>query len=90
MFLLLKRRERLAAMWLGVYIFFAVLIFSVPFMIQRGGVAGLNVPLDNLMLSGALLCLSGGLAGKSISPTKQTDRLEPTVIPVPVRGSVDA
>ena len=90
-FLLIKRKEHLAAMWLGVYVFCSVLIFSVPFMIQRGGVAGLNVPLDNLMLSGALLCLSGGLASKSISPTKVTDRLEATVIPaVPVQGAVDA
>lgn len=89
--LLIKRRERQAAMWLGIYVFCSVLIFSVPFMIQRGGVAGLNVPLDNLMLSGALLCLSGSLAGKSINSAKQTDRSEAAVISaVPAHGTVDA
>jgi uncharacterized membrane protein len=90
-FLFIDRREHLASLWLGIYVFCSVLLFSVPFMIQQAGVAGLNVPLDNLMLSGALLCLSAALAGKSISSEKGTDRPEPAVIPsVPVEGTVDA
>jgi len=88
-FLVIKRKERLAAMGLGVFVFCAMLIFSLPYMIQHGGVGGLNLPLDNLMLSGALLCLSGALAGKSISPGKQADRVEPAVISsVPVKSAV--
>lgn len=81
-FLLVKRTARLAAMWLGCFIICMVLICAVPFMIQRGDVAGLNVPLDNLMLSGALLCLSGSLAGKSISPKPEPDQRTTTVVTV--------
>jgi len=89
-FLLIKRKERLAAMWLGVFVFCAMLIFSVPYMIQHGGVAGLNLPLDNLMLSGALLCLSGSLAGKPISPRNEAARSEPAVISsLPAQRTVD-
>jgi uncharacterized membrane protein len=90
-FLLIKRKERLAAMWLGVFVFCATLIFSVPYMIQHGGVGGLNLPLDNLMLSGAFLCLSGGLAGKSISPGNERDHPKPAVLSsVPAKSVVDA
>jgi uncharacterized membrane protein len=81
-FLFIKKRERLAALWLGFFVFFTVLIFSVPFMIQRGDVAGLNVPLDNLMLCGALLCLSSSLAEKSVSPKPEPDQRPTTVVTV--------
>jgi uncharacterized membrane protein len=73
-FLLIKRREHLAATWLGLFVFCVVLIFCVPFAIEQGGgIAALDVPLDTLMFSGALLCLSGSLAGKSISSKNEPD-----------------
>jgi uncharacterized membrane protein len=79
--LLIKRREYWAATWLGGSVSCIVLIFCVPFAIAQGGTVGaLNVPVDTLMFSGALLSVAGGLAGKSISPKNEADRLEPAVI----------
>lgn len=73
-FLLIKRKERLAATWLGLFVFCVVLILCVPYAIEHGGgILALDVPLDTLMFSGALLCLSGGLAGKSISLINEPD-----------------
>lgn len=80
--LLVKRKERLAAMWLGFFVFCTMLIFSVPYMIQYGGVVGLNSPDDNLMLSGALLCLSASLAGKSISAKNEPEHRPAAVVNV--------
>lgn len=82
LFLLGNRKKSLAAMCLGFFIFCTVLIFSVPFMIQHGGVAGLNVPLDNLMFSGALFCLSASFTGKSDSPKSEAVQRPTAVVAV--------
>ena len=59
--LLINRKARLAATWLGLFVLFAVIVFCVPFMVQYasnvGG--GLNVPVDTLLLSGGALSLAG-------------------------------
>lgn len=92
-FLVIKIKERLTAAWLGVFIFGVVLIFCVPFPVTHGGTIGaLNVPVDTLMFSGAVLCLSGSLAAKSIGSRNEADRLEPVVIlsgPVPSEARKD-
>lgn len=82
-FLLIKRNERLAAKWLGLFALCVVLIFCVPYAIQQGGgIQALDVPLDTLMFSGALLCLSRGLAGKSINQENESDHRTATVVTV--------
>jgi len=64
--LLVNKNARLAATWAGLFVLFAVIFFSVPYMFQYGSDIGkgLNVPADNLVLSGALLCLAGSLREK--------------------------
>jgi len=58
--LLINRRARLAATWLGVFVLLTVILFCAPYMVQKGsGIGALNVPLDTLMFSGAILCLAG-------------------------------
>jgi uncharacterized membrane protein len=58
--LLINRKARLAATWLGLFVLFTVIFFCVPYMIQKGsGIGALNVPLDTLLFSGAMLCLAG-------------------------------
>ena len=79
-FLLTKRKEQSAAMWLGIFAFCIVLVFCIPFAIELGGgIAALDVPLDTLMFSGALLCLSLGLAGRPSSPGNESGHTEPAV-----------
>jgi uncharacterized membrane protein len=63
--LLINRKACLAAAWLGVFVLFTVIVFCVPYMVQKGyGIGALNVPLDTLMFSGAILCLAGSLRGE--------------------------
>ncbi|HXB54080.1 MAG TPA: hypothetical protein VN461_04805 [Vicinamibacteria bacterium] len=59
--LLINKAARLAATWSGLFVLLAAILFCVPFLVQQGfdvG-SGLNVPVDNLLFSGALLCLAG-------------------------------
>jgi uncharacterized membrane protein len=72
--LLINKKVRLAATWTGLFVLFAVIVFCVPFMVQHGSniAAGLNVPVDTLLLSGATLCLAGSQREKSSSPNKST------------------
>lgn len=64
--LLIKRKEQVAARCLGLFAVAVVLIFCVPYAVQQGGgILALDLPLDTLMFSGALLCLYRGLAGRS-------------------------
>ena len=73
-FLLIKRNERVAAKWLGLVVFCIVLAFCVPYAIQQGGgILALDVPLDTLMFSGALLCLALGLAARPINQEHEPD-----------------
>jgi hypothetical protein len=48
------------ATWMGLFVLFAVIGCCVPFMVQHGSDigAGLNVPVDTLLFSGASLCLA--------------------------------
>lgn len=61
--LLINKRARVAATWLGVWALFLVVIICVPIMIENLSsiASGLNYPADTLMFSGALLCLAGSL-----------------------------
>jgi uncharacterized membrane protein len=67
--LLIDKKARLAATWVGLFVLFTVLFFCVPYMLQYASNVGpgLNVPADTLMLSGGLLCLAGSLREKSAS-----------------------
>jgi uncharacterized membrane protein len=67
--LLINKKVRLAATWVGLFVLFAVMFFCVPFMLQYGSDIGkgLNVPADTLVLSGGMLCLAGSLREKSAS-----------------------
>jgi len=69
--LLINKKARLAATWVGSFVLFAVVFFCVPYMLQFPSDIGkgLNVPADTLLLSGALLCLAGSLREKSASPS---------------------
>ena len=70
--LLINKKARLAATWIGLFVLFAVIIFNVPLMLQFGSdiVKGLNFPVDTLMLSGGMLCLAVSLREKSASSSK--------------------
>jgi uncharacterized membrane protein len=70
--LLINKKVRLAATWVGLFVLFAVIFFCVPFMFQYGSDIGrgLNVPADTLVLSGGMLCLAGSLREKSASSSK--------------------
>jgi uncharacterized membrane protein len=70
--LLINKKVRLAATWVGLFVLFAVIFFCVPFMLQYGSDIGkgLNVPADTLVLSGGMLCLAGSLREKSASSSK--------------------
>jgi len=70
--LLINQKARLAATWVGLFVLFTVIFLSVPYMLQFASDInrGLNVPADNLMFCGALLCLAASLREKSASPGK--------------------
>jgi len=71
-YLLINQKARLAATWVGLFVLFTVIFLSVPYMLQYASDInkGLNVPADNLMFCGALLCLAASLIEKSASPGK--------------------
>lgn len=68
--LLINKKEKLAATWVGVFVLFSVIVFCVPYMFQYLSDIGkgLNVPADTLLFSGALLGLAGSLREKPASP----------------------
>jgi uncharacterized membrane protein len=72
--LLINRKVRLAATWVGLFVLFAAIFLCVPFMLQYGSDIGrgLNVPADTLVLSGGLLCLAASLREKSASSSGST------------------
>ncbi|MGA8223912.1 MAG: hypothetical protein WB780_19845 [Candidatus Acidiferrales bacterium] len=60
--LILNKRARLAATWIGVWVLFITVVVYGPIMVQNGDIGGgLNPITDTLMYSGALLCLAGSL-----------------------------
>jgi uncharacterized membrane protein len=73
--LLINKKARLAATWMGLFVLFTVIAFCVPFMLQNASNmgsagSGLNVPVDTLLLSGALFCLAASLREEDWSPAK--------------------
>ena len=59
--LIINKKARLAANWIGLWVLFLVIIIYVPIMVQHNfdiGI-GLNPPVDVLLFSGAALCLAG-------------------------------
>jgi uncharacterized membrane protein YphA (DoxX/SURF4 family) len=70
--LLINKKARLAATWIGLFVLFAVIVFNVPLMLQYPSdiVPGLNFPVDTLVLSGGMLCLAESLREKSASANK--------------------
>lgn len=62
--MLINRRVRFAATWVGLFVLLSTVVFCVPIMVQNGSNigAGLNVVVDTLLLSGAALCLAGRCA----------------------------
>jgi len=58
--LIINKKVRLAATWIGVFVLFIAIIVYVPIMVQNGDIGrGLNPLADVLMWSGAALCLAG-------------------------------
>jgi uncharacterized membrane protein len=70
--LLINKKVRLAARGAGLFVFFAVIFFCVPFMLQYASDVGkgLNVPADTLVLSGGMLCL-GWKPARKVGEFKQ-------------------
>jgi uncharacterized membrane protein len=70
--LLINKKARSAATWVGLFVLCVVICFCVPFMLQYGLDVGrgLNVPADTLVLSGGMLCLAGSLREHSASSSK--------------------
>ena len=72
--LVINMKVRLAATWIGLWVFFLTIIIYIPIMVQNNFEVGrgLNPPVDILLLSGAGLCLAGSQrkepAAQRISP----------------------
>lgn len=62
-FLLVGKKTRVAAAWLGYTVLFLILVVYVPMgIVYRGQLAnGFNYPADTLMYCGALLLLAGAM-----------------------------
>jgi len=62
--LLINKSTYLAATWVGLFVLLSTIMFCGPIMVQNGSNigAGLNVVVDTLLLSGAMLCLAGRCA----------------------------
>jgi uncharacterized membrane protein len=61
-FLLVGKKTRAAATWLGLTVLFMVLVVYVPFAVaERASLDGINYFADTLMYCGAILLLAGAL-----------------------------
>jgi uncharacterized membrane protein len=62
--MLMNRSVHLAATSVGLFVLLSTIMFCVPIMVQNGSNigAGLNVVVDTLLLSGAMLCMAGRCA----------------------------
>lgn len=66
MLLLVGRRTRVAATWLGVTVLFVVLVVYVLIeVVERGSLDSLNYLGDTLMYCGAVLLRAGAMPAKS-------------------------
>ena len=61
--LLLNRKTRLATGWVGLFVLLVTVFLCVPYMLPHWSDIGrgLNVPVDTLLMCGALFCLAGSL-----------------------------
>ncbi len=60
--LLIGRKTRAAAAWLGLTVLFMVLVVYVPFgIVERASIEGFNYLADTLMYCGAVLLLAGAM-----------------------------
>jgi len=83
--LLINKRVRLAATWIGLFVLFCTIVFCVPIMVEHGSNigAGLNVVVDTLLLSGAAFCLAGSAGSQAQSQVN----IRPLVQPTQCRGA---
>lgn len=76
--LLVGRKRRAAATWLGATVLWLVLVVYVPIAVmQRASFEGLNYLADTLMFGGALLLLAGAMPGEALR------RIAPAISPQP-------
>jgi uncharacterized membrane protein len=72
--LLLDKKPRAAAAWVGLTVLFVELVVYVPFaVVERASFEGINYLGDTLMYSGAVLLLAGAMPRES-SPDESPDQ----------------
>jgi uncharacterized membrane protein YphA (DoxX/SURF4 family) len=85
-FLLVGKKTRAAAAWLGYTVLFLILVVYVPMgIVYRGQLDnGFNYPADTLMYCGALLLLAGAMPRATLRRGEAADRsLQETPVPKP-------
>ena len=62
--ILINKKVHSAASSVGLFVLFSTILFCIPIMVQNASNigAGLNVVVDTLLLSGAMLCVAGRCA----------------------------
>jgi len=83
-FLLVGKKTRAAAAWLGYTVLFLILVVYVPLgIVYRGHLDnGFNYPADTLMYCGALLLLAGAMPREELRREESSDAsLQQTAIP---------
>lgn len=67
--LILNKKARMAAMWLGILLLLLVIAVYVPIVIARPTAigSGLNYLVDTLLLGGSALCFAGSQGGKAMT-----------------------
>ena len=77
--LLVGKKTRAAATWLGVTVLFVVLVVYMPIaVVERASLEGLNYMADTLMYGGAVLLLAGAMPRE----VELLSRREPSAIPL--------
>lgn len=72
--LLVGKRTRAAATWLGLAVFFVVLVVYVPIaVVDRARLDGLNYIADTLMYCGAILLLAGAMPRELLAPLRRVE-----------------
>jgi len=75
--LLMNRRTRAAATWIGVTVLWLVLVVYVPIAVmQRASFEGLNYFADTLMFCGAILLLAGAMPGEAARAAPSASSLQ--------------
>jgi uncharacterized membrane protein YphA (DoxX/SURF4 family) len=78
--LLLGRKRRAAATWLGATVLWLVLVVYVPIAVmQRASFEGLNYFADTLMFCGALLLLAGAMPREAAPQLARASSPQPNV-----------